>query len=154
MTREEFTNQKFNNVQYRAILEYIVANASDALWEKIVKSDKNIPDCYMFIAKEILNEGKYIKSGKVGIQDASVDDTYVFGKAIHYFEEESIPKCTGLDGVKVSPTSEVKHGGTNPKTGKAGVVTEKKPKVEKKTKVEEPVNPSYQQTSLFDLLGD
>lgn len=71
-----------------AIKDYLVANASPALTEKILNSKKNLGDCFNFILEEIKKE--YIE--KIGKTNGGyhVSDERVYGLAIHYFEEDSI----------------------------------------------------------------
>lgn len=71
-----------------AIKDYLVANASPALTEKILNSKKNLGDCFNYILEEIKKE--YIE--KIGKTNGGyhVSDARVYGLAIHYFEEDSI----------------------------------------------------------------
>ena len=71
-----------------AIKDYLVANASPALIEKILNSKKNLGDCFNYILEEIKKE--YIE--KIGKTNGGyhVSDERVYGLAIHYFEEDSI----------------------------------------------------------------
>lgn len=68
----------------RAIADYLEANASDALREKIAdarKNGKGIAECYEYITEQARKEAN--NSNSVMIADA-----VVYGWAVHYFEDE------------------------------------------------------------------
>ena len=133
MSRTKLLEGKLT-AEERIVAEYIDANASDVLVEKINKSDKGISDCWSFIVKQA--KEKAGKNRAVGVADMEV-----FGWAIHYFEEDSIKK------------------GDTPKI-EAKVETTKEPiqivKVEKKPKAE-PKKPKDDmlpgQMTIFELMG-
>ena len=126
MSRTKLLEGKLT-AEERIVAEYIDANASDILVEKINKSDKGISDCWSFIVKQA--KEKAGKNRAVGVADMEV-----FGWAIHYFEEDSIKK------------------GDTPKI-EAKVETTKEPikivKVEKKPK--DDMLPG--QMTIFELMG-
>lgn len=68
----------------RAIADYLEANASDALREKIAEAQKNckgIAECYDYITEQARKEAK-------GSNSVMIADAVVFGWAVHYFEDE------------------------------------------------------------------
>lgn len=73
---------KANGGNEKILLDYLEANASDELVEKINKGDKTLTGCWnqiMVWAKQELKN----RSGALA-------DSVVFGWAVHYFEEDSI----------------------------------------------------------------
>ena len=123
----------------RIVAEYIDANASDILVEKINKSNKGISDCWSFIISQA--KAKAGKNKAVGVADMEV-----FGWAIHYFEEDSIKKG---DTPKIEAKVE-----TVKEDNVAAVAKEpiKIVKVEKKPK--EPKSDMLPgQMTIFELMG-
>lgn len=102
------------------ILNYLNTNASELLKEKINRGTKTLSQCWNYINSEAR---KLAVNGCACIQDSTV-----FGWAVHFFEEDSI-----------KGTVESKRVET--------VKPEAKPKVEKKATVED------NQLNLFDMLG-
>ena len=84
MSRTKLLDGKLT-AEEKIVAEYIDANASDVLVEKINKSDKGIKDCWSFIVNKAKAKAK-------GSRAVGVADIEVFGWAIHYFEEDSIKK--------------------------------------------------------------
>ena len=125
------TNLMSDNLtaEERIIAEYIEANASDVLVEKINSGDKGIKDCWNFI----IDQAKEKAHGKQGI---GIADSVVFGWAMHYFEEDSIKKGE-------TPKVKVEVKAVAPK------------KVEKKpVKAEKPKEENLPgQMTIFDLMG-
>lgn len=108
----------------RIVAEYIDANASEVLVEKINKSNKGISDCWSFIISRA--KAKAGKNKAVGVADSEV-----FGWAIHYFEEDSIKKGdTPKIEAKVKTVKEDKVAAVAKEPVKI-VKVEKKPKVPK-----------------------
>ena len=66
----------------KLILKYLEENASDILCEKINAGEKTLKDCWEFI------KGEARKLAVGGC--ACIDDTTVYGWAIHFFEEDGI----------------------------------------------------------------
>lgn len=132
MSRTKLLDGKLT-AEEKIVAEYIDANASDILVEKINKSDKGMSDCWSFIVKQA--KEKAGKNRAVGVADIEV-----FGWAIHYFEEDSIKKGdTPKIEAKVETTKEpIKI-----------VKVEKKPKEEKKPK--DDMLPG--QMTIFELMG-
>ena len=68
----------------KAIADYLTANASDALREKIAeahKAHKGIKECYAYITAQARKEAK-------GNNSVMIADEVVYGWAVHYFEDE------------------------------------------------------------------
>ena len=151
-----------NGTAQQRIKEYLEQNASDVLAEKINNGVKVEKDGKTLISKKTLDGFmKYAteearKLAEKGASCACIEDSVVFGWAIHYFEEDSIegtlynedgteyakPK-TAPKKTKEAPKSTPTHTETKP--------TETLPKpTPKKTKKNE--NPN--QFSLFDLMGE
>lgn len=128
---------KISNNTEKVIKDYIIANASEALTEKILNGTKNISDCLNFI------KGEAKKQAISGC--AILTDEEVFGLAIHYFEEDSIKPGEKIEA-KVEST--IKTGGIKP-NGKAGTITVKKEKLKKEVKPEPEIK--VKQLSLFDF---
>lgn len=126
------TNLMSDNLtaEERIIAEYIEANASDVLVEKINSGDKGIKDCWNFI----IDQAKEKANGQSGI---GIADSVVFGWAIHYFEEDSIKKGE-------TPKVKVEVKAVEPKK------VEKKPD-KKAEKPKEELLPG--QMTIFDLMG-
>ena len=64
----------------KIIIDYIEANASDSLVEKINRCGKTMKDCWSYITQQAR------KRAQNGC--AMIEDTEVYGWAVHYFEEE------------------------------------------------------------------
>ena len=89
-------NLEAKNSNQKLVLEYLEANASDVLAEKINTGKKTLAQCWSYITAEA-------KKQAVG-GCACIDDSTVFGWAIHFFEEESIEaKMYSSSGVSVNP---------------------------------------------------
>lgn len=124
------------------ILDYLQKNASDVLAEKINNGARITKDGKTLINKKTLNgfmnfaEGEARKLAENGANSACVEDSVVYGWAIHYFEEDSIEgKLYHEDGTEYAPPKPVKKT-----TAPAVPYTPPKPKPEP-------------QLSMFDLLG-
>ncbi len=123
------------------ILAYLQANASDVLAEKINSGTPFTKDGKQLINKKTLDgfmtfaSGEAKKLAEKNARSACVEDTVVYGWAIHYFEEDNIEgKLFNEDGTEYK--SVVK---TTPRT------TTKPVKVE-------PPKPKQQQASLWDMI--
>jgi len=133
MSRTKLLNGTLT-AEERIVAEYIDANASDILVNKINKSNKGMSDCWNFI----LNQA-HEKAGKN--KAVGVADMEVFGWAIHYFEEDSIKKG---DTPKIEAKVETS------KEPIQIVKVEKKPKPEQK-KPKDDMLPG--QMTIFELMG-
>ena len=113
------------NKQQELVLEYLESNASDTLIEKINNGVRITKDNVELVNKKDLDgffkyaTGEARKLVEKGATSACVEDSVVFGWAIHYFEEDSIegtllnldgtpykkpiPKSTYKPPVKVEP---------------------------------------------------
>ena len=116
-----------NNAQ-KIILDYLEANASEALAEKIKTGTKTLGQCWTYIVKQAQKQ----KEGNC----ACIPDIEVFGWATHFFEEDSI-------------TEEE----TKKPVAKVVVKEEKKaePKLKKEKASKEEILPG--QMTIFDLMG-
>ena len=116
-----------NNAQ-KIILDYLEANASEALAEKIKTGTKTLGQCWTYIVKQAQKQ----KEGNC----AAIPDMEVFGWAIHFFEEDSITEEETKKPVAKVVVKEEKKA-------------EPKPKKEKASKEE--ILPG--QMTIFDLMG-
>ena len=132
-------NLETTNPAEERIKEYLEQNASEILAEKINEGVPVVKDGKTLINKKTLSgfmkyaSGEARKLAEKGATSACVEDSVVYGWAIHYFEEESIEeKLYNQDGTEyktqVKPTT---------KTVAAPVVAKPQPKP---------------QMSLFDLI--
>lgn len=125
------------------ILAYLQKNASDVLAEKINNGVRIMKDGKTLINKKTLDgfmkfaEGEARKLAEKGANSACVEDSVVYGWAIHYFEEDSIEgKLYNEDGTEYKPPKPVQKT-----TTPAVPYTPPKPKPEP-------------QLSMFDMLGE
>ena len=116
-----------NNAQ-KIILDYLEANASEALAEKIKTGTKTLGQCWTYIVKQAQKQ----KEGNC----ACIPDIEVFGWATHFFEEDSITEEETKKPVAKVVVKEEKKA-------------EPKPKKEKASKEE--ILPG--QMTIFDLMG-
>ena len=116
-----------NNAQ-KIILDYLEANASEALAEKIKTGTKTLGQCWTYIVKQAQKQ----KEGNC----ACIPDFEVFGWATHFFEEDSITEEETKKPVAKVVVKEEKKA-------------EPKPKKEKASKEE--ILPG--QMTIFDLMG-
>lgn len=124
------------------ILAYLQANASDVLAEKINNGVRITKDGKTLINKKTLETFMQFASDEAkklvekGARSACVEDSVVYGWAIHYFEEDSIEgKLYNEDSTEYAPPKPVKKT-----TAPTVPYTPPKPKPEP-------------QLSLFDMLG-
>ena len=117
------------------VLEYLNQNASEVLTEKINNGKKTLKGCAHYITGEAR---KQAKNGS-----ACIEDSVVFGWAVHYFEEDAIPEL-GNYASFAKPQAQ----GVAPKVEKPVKVQETKKPEPKKAPVEEQL-PG--QMSLFDF---
>lgn len=111
----------------KMVLDYLEANASEVLAEKIRTGNKTLGQCWTYIVKQAQKQ----KDGNC----ACVPDMEVFGWAIHFFEEDSI---TEEEIKKPIARVEVKE------------VKKVEPKAEKKKEVQTDL-PG--QMTIFDMWG-
>ena len=134
-------NLTANGKPQELILAYLQENASDVLAEKINNGtpftkdgkqlvNKKTLDSFMTFASE---EAK--KLAEKNARSACVEDSVVYGWAIHYFEEDTIEgKLFNEDGTEYKP------------------VVKTKPKTVTKPVIVEPPKPKQQQASLWDMI--
>ena len=131
-------NLTANNANEQRVLDYLEANASDVLAEKINGGNKTLNGFFAYARGE---------AQKLAVNGcACVEDQTVFGWAIHYFEEDEIKEPT----VAKKPAKVIK-------ATKAAETPVKAQKVDKPTtrteKTKEDENEAVSgQMSLFDSL--
>ncbi len=134
-------NLTANGKPQELILAYLQENASDVLAEKINNGTPFTKDGKQLVNKKTLDgfmtfaseEAK--KLAEKNARSACVEDTVVYGWAIHYFEEDTIEgKLFNEDGTEYKPVVK-----TTPRT------------TTKPVKVEQP-KPKQQQASLWDMI--
>ena len=100
------------------ILAYLTENASDVLADKINNGVPFEKDGKQLVNRKDLNgfmnfacdEAK--KLAEKGARSAAVEDSVVYGWAIHYFEEDTIEgKLFNPDGTEYKPPAPVKKNG-------------------------------------------
>lgn len=131
-------NLKANNANEQRVLDYLEANASDVLAEKINGGDKTLSGFFAYARGE---------AQKLAVNGcACVEDQTVFGWAIHYFEEDEIKEPTAAkEPAKVIKATEATKTPVKAKNEeKSSARTEKTKKPEDK--------PVSGQISLFDSL--
>lgn len=103
------------------ILAYLTENASDVLANKINNGTSLEKDGKQLINRKDLNGfmsfacDEARKLAEKGSRSAVVEDSVVYGWAIHYFEEDSIQgKLFNPDGTEYKPPSSVKKTVTKP----------------------------------------
>lgn len=129
------TNLTAKNAPEKRILDYIEKNATDYLCNKINNGKKTLQGCYSYIA------GEARKQAVNGC--ACIEDSTVFGWAMHYFQEDTItesktPKAPQKTAPKATPRP------TPPPTPKP-TPKPQKPKTEQLSFQE------HEQLSFFDL---
>lgn len=109
-------NLKANTPSEQKILEYLQNNASETLAEKINNGTPFEKDGKPLINKKILTGFmKYAceearKTVENGSPSACIEDSVVYGWAVHYFEEESIEGTIyTLDGEEYKPAVKTKN---------------------------------------------
>jgi len=137
-------NLTANTEPEKRVLEYLQNNASETLAEKINNGTPFEKDDNTLINKKTLSDFmKYAcdeakKLAENGANSACIDDSTVFGWAIHFFEEESIEGALyTIDGEKYKPAPKIS-------TTKNDVI--KPPKKDTK--------PKQTQFSLFDFITE
>lgn len=135
-----------NNSQQR-ILEYLQENVSEMLAEKINNGTPFEKDNKQLINKKTLDGfmkfacDEARKQAEKGVNSACVEDSVVFGWAIHYFEEDSIQGTLyNLDGTEYKAVVKAKTNNTT-----APIKTNTKTKQ---------IDNGIKQTSFFDLFDE
>ena len=135
-------NLTANTTAEEKILQYLKENASETLANKINNGTPFEKDGKPLINKKTLaGFMKYAcdearKTVENGSSSACIEDSVVYGWAVHYFEEESIEGTLyTLDGEEYKPTVKVKN------TQKSTYTPTSSPK------------PQNQQASLFDIIS-
>ena len=114
----------------RAIAEYLEANASDALVEKINTGKKDYEQCWNYI----MRKARVFLTGRSGY----IDPKIVFGWAVHFFEEDKIEEEMKDMKVEYKPVKK--------ETAPAAVV--------KKAETAKPKKEAFEETmNLMDWLG-
>ena len=135
-------NLKANTPSEQKILEYLQNNASETLAEKINNGTPFEKDGNPLLNKKTLSDFmKYAceearKTVESGSSSACIEDSVVYGWAVHYFEEESIEGTLyTLDGEEYKPAVKAKNAQKSTYTPTSA------PK------------PQNQQASLFDIIS-
>lgn len=109
-------NLKANTPSEQKILEYLQNNASETLAEKINNGTPFEKDGNPLLNKKTLSDFmKYAceearKTVESGSSSACIEDSVVYGWAVHYFEEESIEGTLyTLDGEEYKPAVKAKN---------------------------------------------
>lgn len=138
-----------NTPSEQRILEYLQNNASETLAEKINNGTPFEKDGKPLTNKKSLSGFMKYACGEArnlaakGETAACVEDSVVYGWAIHYFEEDSIEGTLyTLDGSEYIP--EKKSAQVSKQTAKTSVVSATTPAVS---------TPQNKQESLFDMLS-
>lgn len=137
-------NLTANNANEQRVLDYLEANASDVLAEKINAGKKTLKGFFEYAS------GEARKTAVNGC--ACIDDQTVFGWAVHYFEEEDIKETEPREPkVVVKRTEAVEKPVTAQKDKKTGTRTDKPQKTEisgKETaKEQQKVKPAAKKTA-------
>lgn len=144
---------------HKKVKEYLEQNVSNELADKINNGVQIEKDGKKLLNKKTLDGFmKYAteearKTVKQGATSACIEDSVVFGWAIHYFEEESIEeKLYNEDGTEYAkPKPEAKS--KKPKKTITPQKEEKKEETPKVTPTQNPPAPTTEpQMSFFDLM--
>lgn len=147
-------NLEATTTPQKMIKEYLESNASDVLAEKINNGVPIEKDGKTLLNKKTLDgfmnyaKGEAQKLAEKGANCACVEDSVVYGWAIHYFEEDSIEGTLyNEDGTEYKKPAPKKK--------------ESKPKPKKETVVDTPTEtpkkenpPVNEQLSFLDLFSD
>ena len=135
-------NLKANTPSEQKVLEYLQNNASETLAEKINNGTPFEKDGKPLLNKKTLSGFmKYAcdearNFAESGLSSACIEDSVVYGWAVHFFEEESIEGTLyTLDGEEYKPAVKVKNAQKSTYTPTSA------PK------------PQNQQASLFDIIS-
>lgn len=155
-------NLTANTQPQQRVKEYLEQNVSDVLADKINNGVKVERDGKTLMNKKTLDGFmKYAteearKQAEKGASCACIDDSVVFGWAIHYFEEDSIEGTLfNEDGTEYSKPK--------PAPKKAKTTKTTPTNTQNKTAEEPPTKPTTKKTkknenpnqfSLFDLMGE
>ena len=136
-----------NTEPQKRILAYLEENVSEVLADKINNGTTITKEDKQLINKKSLDGFmKYAceearKQAEKGANSACVEDSVVYGWAIHYFEEDSIEGALyNLDGTEFKPVVKTTTKKTTPQTK---IVTKQKQQ-----------DSGIKQTSFFDLVAD
>ena len=116
-------NLTANGKDQELILAYLTENASEVLADKINNGVPHEKDGKQLVNKKDLNGfmkfacDEARKQAAKGSNSACVEDSVVYGWAMHYFEEDSIVgKLYNQDGTEYKPPAPVKKTATKPTT--------------------------------------
>ena len=151
-----------NTPPQQRVKEYLEQNASDVLAEKINNGVKVEKDGKTLMSKKTLDGFmKYAtdearKLAEKGANCACIEDSVVFGWAIHYFEEDSIEETLyNEDGTEYSkPKPAPKKKKEDPKPTPTDTETKPTETLPKPTPKKTKKNENPNQFSLFDLMGE
>lgn len=131
---------KPHNNYEKIVLDYLNTNASLALVERINAGDKTLTQCWNYI----ISEASKLATNRC----ACVEDSTVYGWAIHFFEEDEIK---GKDYVKAA--SNVKTA-TSKSALESGESDNNAPSSAPKPKKKKEDIPQLDQMSFDSLFGD
>lgn len=131
-------NLEANGANEKVVLDYLEANVSDTLAERINVGKKALKHCWNYITEQARE--------KAVNGCACIDDQTVFGWAVHFFEEESIK---AEDYEKARTKSVVKT--TNEKAAETTEAPTPKPQKVSKPKSKVTINGADQ--IGFDFFG-
>ena len=123
-------NLKAGTDKEKLLLEYLTKNASDDLVNRINNGTKTLAQCWNFIVNEARKQAK----GNC----ACVEDSTVYGWAMHFFEE---------DGINGEDFNKARQGVAVKEAEASETKPEPKPKKKKDALLEN-------QLSMDDLFGD
>lgn len=146
-------NLTANTEAQKRVKEYLEQNASDILADKINNGVQIEKDGKILTSKKTLDgfmsyaTDEARKIAEKGARCACIDDSVVFGWAIHYFEEDSIEGTLyNADGTEYSKPKPA------PKPPKKTITQKATPEQTKETNPPKAETPKPQQLSLFDLM--
>lgn len=130
----------------KLIKNYILENADSKLVEKILKSDKGLGDCFLYVFEHYRQ--RYIAMCGQVSGGLAGDDNEMCSLAMHYFDEDSIKKF------EIEKTKPVKED--SPKNSKSAVKEEIKKPVSKTKEVvkEDPKNEKKGEWNLFSFMEE
>ena len=150
-----------NNTAEQRVKEYLEQNASEVLADKINNGVQIEKDGKTLINKKTLNgfmsyaTEEARKTAEKGARSACIEDSVVFGWAVHYFEEDSIEGTLyNEDGTEYTKPKPEKKAKKTDKP-KPEIVKEKltpPTPIEPKKEIPKPTKPAAaEQLSFFDF---
>lgn len=126
LLKVEKINCDLNGGLQELIKQDVLSRNDNVLYEKIIKSGKNLKDAVEYCYNEYLQE--YIKKNGRTNGGVGGSDSEIVAMAIHYFDEESIAKFTKEKSKEHAiPSSSAPTPKAKAKTTKTSCKTEKQP---------------------------